>query len=104
MAKAEIYPGNCGYSTTVQATRTETGTIELHIDSQCAAIRKMAAELPEVDPMQNMNSRRQAAPVLLSGMKFCSHAACPVPVGVLKAVEVEAGLNLPVDVSIKVSK
>lgn len=104
MAKAEINPGACGLVTNVQATKTESGSVKLEIASQCAAIRKMSAELTEVDPFQHMNSRRQVAPVLQSGMKFCTHAACPVPVGIIKALEVEAGLNLPVDVSIKVTK
>jgi hypothetical protein len=34
--------------------------------------------------------------------KYCPHAACPVPVGILKAVEVEAGLALAANVSIEV--
>jgi hypothetical protein len=36
--------------------------------------------------------------------KYCTHAACPVASGIIKAVEVEAGLALPGDVSIKISK
>jgi hypothetical protein len=36
-------------------------------------------------------------------VKFCSHAACPVPVGIIKAIEVESNLALPADVTIKVS-
>ena len=38
------------------------------------------------------------------GAKYCTHAACPVPVGIIKAVEIEAGLALPTDVSIKLTK
>ena len=38
------------------------------------------------------------------GIKYCTHAACPVPVGIIKAVEVEAKLALPADVSIKLTK
>jgi hypothetical protein len=38
------------------------------------------------------------------GTKYCSHAACPVPVGIIKAIEVEAHLALPADVTIKLSK
>ena len=64
----------------------------------------MATELVDVDAMQHLSSRRQVPPVLQAGLKFCSHAACPVPVGIIKAIEVGAGLNLPVDVSIKISK
>jgi hypothetical protein len=32
------------------------------------------------------------------------HPACPVPSGILKAIEVAAGLALPKDASIKPSK
>jgi hypothetical protein len=104
IAKSEIFAGTCGFSTTVQATKNEDGSIHLAIESQCSAITKMAAELGDVDAMQHLSARRQVPPVLQAGMKFCTHAACPVPVGIIKVIEVEAGLNLPVDVFIKVSK
>ena len=32
------------------------------------------------------------------------HPACPVPVGIIKAIEVEAGLDLPRDVEIRLSR
>jgi hypothetical protein len=38
------------------------------------------------------------------GLKHCAHAVCPVPVGVIKAIEVEADLNLPVDALLRLSK
>ena len=34
----------------------------------------------------------------------CKPPACPVPVGILKAIEVEAGLALPADVTIKLAR
>ena len=104
MAKSEIFAGTCGFNTTALATKNEDGSIHLAIESQCSAIIRMAAELNDVDAMQHLSARRQVPPILQSGLKFCTHAACPVPVGIIKAVEVEAGLNLPVDVSIKISK
>jgi hypothetical protein len=36
--------------------------------------------------------------------KHCKHAACPVPSGIIKAVEVASGLALPKDASIQVSQ
>ena len=36
--------------------------------------------------------------------KHCPHPSCPVPAGILKAVEVEAGLALPKDASIRVMR
>lgn len=36
--------------------------------------------------------------------KHLRHAACPVPAGIIKAVEVAAGLALPADATIKISE
>jgi len=41
---------------------------------------------------------------LLLATKHCPHTACPVPVGIIKAIEVEAGLALPADATIRLSK
>jgi hypothetical protein len=64
----------------------------------------MAEELTQVSPFQEISTRRSMPRSLEMGHKYCTHAACPVPVGIIKAIEVEAGLALPVDASIKVSK
>ncbi|MCB9444429.1 MAG: hypothetical protein H6669_09350 [Ardenticatenaceae bacterium] len=103
MAKAEIYSGACGYTTTVNTTMNGK-MCQIGIESDCTAIQKLAAELTEVEPYKEISSRRQLPKTLEMGIKHCTHAACPVPVGIIKAVEIESGLNLPVDVSIKLSK
>jgi hypothetical protein len=104
MAKAEIHPGNCGFTTTVEATM-DGDTCKLSITSECKAIQKLAQELLEVDPYQQISFRRNNNPQILQmGAKYCTHAACPVPVGIIKAVEVEAGMALPMEVTIKLSK
>jgi hypothetical protein len=36
--------------------------------------------------------------------KHCKHAACPVPSGIIKAIEVASGLALPKDASITVTQ
>lgn len=103
MAKAEVNAGVCGFSTVVE-TRMEEKTCKVFIQSQCKAIQRMAAELTEVNPYQEISFRRQMPHTMDMAVKYCTHAACPVPVGIIKAVEVESKLALPVDVSIKVSR
>lgn len=103
MAKAEIFPGACGLSTTVEAIKNGAG-VALRIESECKSIQRLAQELTEVNPFQEISTRRGLPRSLEMGHKHCTHAACPVPVGIIKAVEVEAGLALPVDVQIKLSK
>lgn len=104
MAKAEIHAGICGFHTTVEATQDGTGQVQLHIESECKAIKRLAQELATADPFREFTFRGQGPLTLQLAAEYCSHAACPVPVGIIKAIEVEAGLALPADVSIKLSK
>lgn len=103
MAKAEIFAGNCGMNTTVEATM-DGKVCRLNITSDCEAIRKMAEEITEVNPYKEISFRRAMPTIHEAGHKHCYHAACPVPVGIIKAVEIEARLALPTDVTIKLSK
>ena len=103
MAKAEIFAGNCGYNTKVEAT-LDGKVVKLDITSECPAMQKMADELDEVNPYQEISFKRAMPTIHAAGHKHCTHAACPVPVGIIKAVEIEAKLALPTDVIIKLSK
>lgn len=105
MARAEINSGVCGFHTSVVTSMDEEGeTCSIHIDSQCEAIQRLAQVLIEVQPFEEISFRRKTPTILALGAKFCTHAACPVPVGVIKAVEVAAGLALPRDVQIQLTK
>lgn len=103
MSKAEISSGICGHVTTVEATM-DGKVCKLTITSDCKAIQQLAQELTEVNPLMEISSRRATPQTLQMGLKHCIHAACPVPVGIIKAVEVAAKLALPKDAVIKVSK
>ena len=103
MSTAEIFAGNCGFNTKVEAT-LDGNVCKLHITSECSAIQKMGDELTEVNPYQEISFKRAMPKIHQAGHKFCTHAACPVPVGIIKAVEIEAKLALPTDGIIKLSK
>jgi hypothetical protein len=104
MAKAEIFAGICGFSTVVETSMDGGKTCRILISSECEAIQRLGQELTQVNPFQEISFRRATPQTLQAGAKYCTHAACPVPVGIIKAVEVEAGLALPAEVTIKLSK
>lgn len=103
MATATIEAGICGFTTTVK-TRSEGRTLTIEITSECEHIQKLAASLTEVDPFREITFRGAGPLTLEKAREYCAHAACPVPTGVLKAIEVEAGLALPKDVTIRVTR
>jgi hypothetical protein len=105
MAKAVIEPGNCGYTCIVEAAHDPENLhrVTLKIQSNCKAIQRLAEALPEVDPYQEISFRGKVPQTLQVGAQFCSHAACPVPVGIIKTIEVAAGLALEGEVTIRIS-
>ena len=103
MAKAEIHSGICGFTTVVEATMNGK-LCNLVISSDCEAIQKLAQDLKQVDPFQEISFRQLIPQTIQLSMQHCPHAACPVPVGIIKAIEVEAKLAVPADVFIKLSK
>jgi hypothetical protein len=104
VAKAEIDAGICGFHTTCVATKNEDGTIHLNIESGCKAVLKLAEQFRDVDAIKEVFWRRSLPGIYQAAPQCLSHPACPVPSGILKAIEVEAGFALPKDVSIKVTK
>ncbi len=104
MARANVHAGICGFHTVVEARATDDPRrVKLTIESECGAIRKLAESLTEVDPFREFTFRRDMPLTLEKAAEFCSHAACPVPSGIIKTVEVAAGLALPADVTITFS-
>ncbi len=103
MAKAEICSGICGFTTTV-VTSTNDTTCKVSIQSECSNVQRLAAELTEVDPIREITFRGEGPLTLQLARKYCPHTSCPVASGIIKAVEVESGLALPADATIKVSR
>ncbi|MFB3890942.1 MAG: hypothetical protein ACE15C_02835 [Phycisphaerae bacterium] len=107
-AKAEIDAGVCGFKTIAVATCDDEQHVRIDIYSGCEKVRAMAASLKDngaVDAYQEIGPAGRS--VVLSAakeaLKGCC-AACAAPVGVFKAMQVAAGLALPKDISIGLSK
>ncbi len=109
MAKAEVTAGICGFKTEIEATADAANPFLVHLqfDSPCKAVQRFGDELKDVDALVECTGRSLSssqAVVFECGRNCLSHAACPVPVAVIKAVEIAAGLALPKDVEIKLTK
>lgn len=97
--------GICGMITEIRATSDEqSGIVKLEFNTRCENIQQLADELDNVHPFEEIAFRDEGPKTLRLAAKHCKHAACPVPSGIIKAIEVAAGLALPKDASIQVSK
>ena len=104
MAKAEVFSGVCGCTTTIHAVMNGHQSVMLDIESDCEAVQELAEALKEVDPFQEITFRGEGPLTLRVAHDHLCHTACPVPAGIIKAVEVAAGLALPADATITVSR
>lgn len=103
MASAEIESGICGFCTTVRTT-TEGRMVRVEFETECGYVEQLAEALTEVEPYGEISYRGEGPVTLRLAAEHLVHPACPVPSGIIKAIEVEAGLALPKDASIKPSK
>jgi hypothetical protein len=104
VARVDIDAGVCGHLTRVTAAKTTGYTVRVEIESGCPHVRRIAPEPVEVDALKQIGLRGGLPPLLQTAYECCAHAACPVPAGLVKAVEVAAGLALPRDVTMQISK
>jgi hypothetical protein len=93
MVVVEIEPGACGMKSVIQA-RPEGREVKLVIESDCPAVKELAAELTVLGMRQVLAGFGQGPVFELAG-EHLQHAACLVPAGIIKAAEVALGLNVP---------
>jgi hypothetical protein len=109
-AKVKVDAGICGFKTVIKAYTEDSMNVELKIVSSCDTIKELAARFKKnapIDAYQELSPQKESViletsrPVLVQ--KGCCEA-CVVPAAVCKAIQVVAGLALPQDVTLKISK
>ncbi len=100
MTTVVVNSGACGYSVTIKATKNKDGKIAVSLTTDCEMVTKMLEDIAIVDRFAASTGFRND-PVSRSASKHVKHAACVVPSAILKAIEVEAGLNVPKDAVIR---
>jgi len=102
MTKVTINPGICGFTVTATAEKEEGKKVRISLETECEMVMNMREDISVLDMRASFAGHLQN-PVYRSAAMHLKHAACPVPAGILKAVEVELGLCLPKDAAITFS-
>jgi len=103
MARVEVFGGVCGFNTVIRAAAAGRRQVELTLETDCPNWQKAAAALKTVNAFKELFVKLHESEVYRAAAPFIPHPACPVPAGMMKAIEVAAGLALPRDAWIKVS-
>ncbi|NYE58473.1 DUF6951 family protein [Carboxydothermus ferrireducens] len=101
MATGKIFSGVCGFTIEVKAKKRENGKIKMEIKSDCPHYQKINEELKEVDAFKEIFNKLHSGEVYQIFAKHSPHPTCPGISGMLKTIEVEAGLALPKQVIIE---
>jgi hypothetical protein len=87
----------------LDATTGDDGMCRIGGESACPHVQALLAAVAELDPYGEIMYAGDTPRILAVARECLPHPACPVPVALLKAVEVASGLALPADVTITVS-
>ncbi len=103
MTVVTVQSGACGFTTTITVEKTEDGNLSVTLDSQCDMVQNMSGDVAILDRFAPLTGFKKNA-VYEAAARNLKHVACPVPAAILKALEVEAGLNVAKDVTIHFAK
>lgn len=101
MVEVEVKSGICGFTTHIKVDAKAGYKATCQIETDCPNHQKVAKILEgqELDIMDELFKKGNSQ-VLEICQANLPHVSCPVPAGILKALEVAAKLALPGDASI----
>lgn len=93
--------GVCKMKTLITARDNGMGLIEIDIKSDCPNILKMSWKLEPMSPYAEVEAEFSKSSVYKLADEAIPHTACPVPAGIIKALEVAGDLGLKRDSTIR---
>ena len=104
MANVKVDAGACGFKAEIEAVSEDIQHVKVDIRTDCPNFAEFIKEIKVVNPYDEIEPDSKNGKILNLWPKYLHCSACPVPSGIIKAVEVAAGLALPKDASIKVTR
>ncbi|MGB3713511.1 MAG: hypothetical protein WA996_03685 [Candidatus Promineifilaceae bacterium] len=104
MAQSEVYAGICGYSAKIDVQKLDNKHVQVFVRSECEQISAMNSDLARIQWKgrgHEVFGRMSDSVVYHSTDKHIRHTGCPIPAAILKTIEIEVGIALPQDVTVK---
>ncbi len=100
--KITIDAGACRMITVITAKDNFDGTATVEFDSNCPYVNDAVESINVVNPVEIIAAGIEGNKIYNDCSMCAGHAACAVPCGMIKAMEIIAGLALKKDVTIKI--
>jgi hypothetical protein len=100
VVKVHVEAGVCRFGCYISAYLID-GRVRFEIESDCPNVGKFNDALGYVEPFSALKMPYCENKIFEIAGENLSHATCPLPIAIIKCVEVASGLALARDVSIK---
>lgn len=105
MAVVVVQPGVCALAARVECAADADYHVDVRIESDCPRVRRLGEALEEgLSALEEVGATVATSGIYAAAAAAGLHLACPVPVAVVKAMEVAAGLALPADVHLEIGR
>lgn len=92
MTKLTVDPGACGFTCKVEVEKVGKYQVTLNVQSQCKQIQKLANKVTEIDFLEISRGAYGQNYITQTAALCKLHPSCPIPCGLIKAVEAELGM------------
>jgi hypothetical protein len=105
VAIVSVRAGACGFVTRIRAERENNRReVRIEIESDCESVQDLGFVLEQLGLLgmkDVISTNPEKNQVFRAASDTLPHAACPVPVAIIKVSEVALGLNVPSPVTIE---
>lgn len=99
MTQVTVEAGICGFTSTIEVSKLSAKRVRVDITSDCEMVSKLGEQLHDIE-LRNALKLTENPLLCKCAHRYIHHVACPVPIAILKAIEVEVGLALAKDIVI----
>jgi hypothetical protein len=100
LVKAHVDVGVCGHTCDIETYMVD-GMVRIKLVSECPSVMKFGEALKDIGPYRAIRMPYCKNEIFkLAGITL-AHVTCPLPIAVIKCVEVTARLAVPMDVKIE---
>ena len=99
MTRVIVDPGACGLICKVEVEKVDKYNVTIRLESKCKQIQKLANEVKVMDFLEICRVPFGQNPLSQYAARYKCHPSCPIPCGIIKAVEGELGMAVKKDVS-----
>lgn len=101
MTKVRVSAGACGYTAVVKVQALDRKKVHINIITACRQLQSFNEELGVIDWTKGVFDRFCDSIIYKTAHEKLKHTDCPVPMAIIKAIQVEIKGAVPKDTFIK---